>query len=118
MALYPQNAFVNIIMNSISAIGLFYNGTELSGGNYARVSITPATQLQVSSDTTNYYIRTTTTLTFPQASADWGTFNQIGVFAGNDLWFLIDVPSRTVRMNDQVFISTGQLQLTIPKSIT
>jgi hypothetical protein len=118
MALYPQNAFINIIMNSISAVGLFNNGVELSGGNYARVTITPSTQLQVSSDTNNYYIKTTTTLVFPQASSDWGTFNQIGVFAGNDLWFLIDVSSRTVRMNDQVFIASGQLQLIIPKNIS
>jgi hypothetical protein len=118
MALYPQSAFINNIMNSITAIGLFNNGTELSGSNYTRVSITPSTQLQVTSDTSNYYIKNTVQLSFAQASADWGDFNQIGIFAGANLWFLIDVSSRTVRANDQVFIDVGQLQLTIPKSVT
>ena len=120
MALYPQNSFVNNIMNSITAIGLFNNETELSGSNYSRISITPADHLQVTSDENNYYISNKVQLSFVQASSDWGTFNQIGIFAGTTptLWFLIDVASRTVRANDQVFIDVGQLQLTIPKSIT
>jgi hypothetical protein len=118
MALYFQEAFINHIMNSITAIGLFNNGTELSGSNYTRLSITPSSQLEITSDTDNYYIKNTTQLSFVQASADWGTFNQLGIFAGSDLWFLIDVPSRTVRTNDQVFIEVGQLQLTLPKTIT
>jgi hypothetical protein len=117
MALYPQDAFINNIMNSITAIGLFNNGAELSGSNYARISITPSTQLQITSDASNYYIKNTVQLSFVQASSDWGTFNQIGIFAGDNLWFLIDVASRTVRANDQVFIDVGQLQLVIPKSI-
>ena len=117
MALYPQSAFINNIMNSLTAIGLFNNGVELSGGNYARVSITPSTHLQVTSDADNYYISNKVQLSFVQASADWGDFNQIGVFAGSNLWFLIDVSSRTVKANDQVFIDVGQLQLVIPKSI-
>jgi hypothetical protein len=118
MPLYPQSSFVNNIYNSISAIGLFNNGTELSGGNYSRISITPATHLEITSDTNNYYIRNKTQLSFPQASIDWGTFNQIGIFVRADLWFLIDVSSRTVRANDQVFIDVGNLQIIIPKSIS
>jgi hypothetical protein len=118
MALYPQDAFVNNIMNSITAIGLFNNGVELSGSNYARISITPSAQLQITSDANNYYIKNTVQLSFAQASTDWGNFNQIGIFVGADLWFLIDVPSRIVRANDQVFIDVEQLQLIIPKSIT
>jgi hypothetical protein len=121
MALYPQLNFVNNIMNSISAIGLFYNGSEIgSGTNYARISITPASHLQVTSDTNNYYISNKVQLSFVQATSDWGTFNQIGVFTGTTptLWFLIDVSSRTVRANDQVFIDVGNLQIIIPKSIT
>jgi hypothetical protein len=118
MALYPQSAFINNIMNSITAIGLFNDGVELSGSNYARVSITPSTQLQVTSDANNYYITNSVQLSFVQATADWGAFNQIGIFAGGNLWFLIDVSSRIVRANDQVFIDVGQLRLIIPKSIT
>jgi len=120
MALYPQLDFINNIFNSISAIGLFNNGTELSGSNYSRISITPVDHLQVTSDANNYYISNKVQLNFVQASSDWGTFNQIGIFAGSTptLWFLIDVSSRTVRANDQVFIDVGNLQITIPKSIT
>jgi hypothetical protein len=118
MALYPQSNFVNNIMNSITAIGLFNNGVELSGSNYSRISITPANHLEITSDANNYYIRNKVQLSFVQATSDWGTFNQIGIFAGGNLWFLIDVSSRTVRANDQVFINVGQLQLTIPKSIS
>ena len=117
MALYPQSAFIDNIINSITAIGLFNDGVELSGSNYARISITPSTQLQVTSDENNYYITNKVQLSFAQATADWGNFNQIGIFAENNLWFLIDVSSRTVRANDQVFIDVGQLRLIIPKSI-
>jgi len=117
MALYPQLDFINNIFNSISAIGLFNNGTELSGSNYSRVSITPVDHLQVTSDANNYYISNKVQLNFVQALSDWGTFNQIGIFAGSNLWFLIDVSLRTVRANDQVFIDVGQLQLIIPKNI-
>jgi hypothetical protein len=118
MALYPQSNFVNNIFNSISAIGLFNNGVELSGSNYSRISITPATHLQITSDANNYYISNKVQLSFVQASSDWGTFNQIGIFAGANLWFLVDVASRTVRANDQVFIDVGNLQIIIPKSIS
>jgi len=118
MALYPQSSFVNNIFNSISAVGLFNNGTELSGSNYSRISITPADHLQITSDEDNYYISNKEQLSFVQASSDWGEFNQIGIFAGTNLWFLIDVSSRTVRANDQVFIDVGTLQITIPKSIS
>jgi hypothetical protein len=117
MALRPQSAFVNDIRNSITAIGLFNNGVELSGSNYARINITPSIQLQVTADANNYYIRNMVRLDFARALSDWGTFNQIGIFAWNSLWFLIDVPSRTVRANDQVFIDVGHLQLIIPKNI-
>jgi hypothetical protein len=119
MALHPLPDFVNNIFNSISAIGLFNNGTELSGSNYSRISITPANHLQVASDADNYYINNKVQLSFVQASGDWGEFNQIGIFAGTTpvLWFLIDVPSRIVRANDQVFIDVGKLQITIPKNM-
>jgi hypothetical protein len=117
MALYPQSAFINNIMNSLTAIGLFNSGAELLVGNYARVSITPSTHLQMTFDAFNYYISNKVQLSFVQASTDWGNFNQIGIFAGSNLWFLIDVSSRTVKANDQVFIDVGQLLLMIPKSI-
>ena len=121
MATIVQSDFVNNIFNSISAIGLFYNGSEIGAGtNYSRISITPADHLQVTSDANNYYISNKVQLSFPQATADWGNFNQIGIFAGTTpvLWFLIDVPLRAVRANDQVFIEVGNLQITIPKSIS
>jgi len=121
MALYPQLDFVNNIFNSISAIGLFNNGTEIGAGtNYSRISITPADHLQVTSDANNYYISNKVQLSFVQATSDWGEFNQIGIFAGTTqvLWFLIDVPLRVVRANDQVFIEVGNLQITMPKSIS
>jgi len=121
VATFLQSDFVNHIFNSISAIGLFYNGVEIGAGtNYARVAITPADHLQVTSDANNYYISNKVQLSFVQATSDWGDFNQIGIFAGTTqvLWFLIDVPLRTVRANDQVFIEVGNLQITIPKSIS
>jgi len=118
MANNIQQNFANHIKSNITALGLFNNGTELSGSNYARVNINPSTQLQVTSDANNYYISNTANLSFAQATGDWGTFNQVGIFAGSTLWFLVDVPSRTVRQYDQVFIDTGALQITIPKSVT
>ena len=121
MATIVQSNFVNNIFNSISAIGLFYNGAEIGAGtNYSRISITPANHLQVTSDANNYYISNKVQLSFAQATSDWGNFNQRGIFAGSTpvLWFLIDVPLRVVRANDQVFIEVGNLQITIPKNIS
>ena len=118
MANNVQLNFVTHIKSSISALGLFYNETELSGSNYSRLSINPDTQLTITSDDTNYYIKNTVELSWPQAQSDWGTFNQVGVFSGTTLWFLVDVSSRTVRQYDQVFIAENYLQITIPKAIT
>jgi len=116
MANNVQQAFAQHVMNNITAIGLFNNGTELSGSNYSRITINPSQHLELTSDANNFYIRNKVNLSFPQAAGDWGTFNQVGVFgAGTTLWFLIDVPSRTIRQYDQVFIETGKLELPIPK---
>ena len=59
-------------------IGLLSGGTELSGGSYARVSVT--------NNTTNFPNISTNemvngvAIAFPQASADWATADEVAVF--------------------------------------
>jgi hypothetical protein len=120
MAFYIQNSFINNIFNSLSAVGLFYNGIELSGSNYSRIPIFPSYHLQLVSDALFYYILNISRLSFGKAEDDWGPYNQIGIFGGTtpNLWFLIDVGPRTVKANEWVFIDIRNLVIIIPKHIT
>ena len=81
-------------------------GTEVTGGSYARqvVTFTSPTLGQVSNSVS---------VTFPIASAPWGTIVAFGILdavsSGNLLYFANLSASRTVLTNDQVVFPSGQL---------
>ncbi len=82
------------------------SGTEVSGGSYARqiLSVTTATAGIVTSSAD---------VTFPQATAAWGTISHIGlldaVTSGNLLMHTALTTSRDVEVGDVLKIATGSL---------
>lgn len=90
-------------------------GTEVSGGSYARVSIT-------NNDTnwpaaTNGLKSNGTTITWPTASADWGTVVAVGLFdastAGNLLMTATLSPTQAVPNGVTVSFAVGELDFTL-----
>lgn len=82
------------------------SGTEVTGGSYARqiLSVTTATAGIVTSSAD---------VTFPQATAAWGTISHIGlldaVSSGNLLMHTALTTSRDVEVGDVLKIATGSL---------
>lgn len=81
-------------------------GTEVTGGAYARQAVTFSAP---SPD----QVSNTTDVTFPVASADWGTIVAFAIMdaasGGNMLYFANLTASRDVLTNDQLRFPTGQL---------
>lgn len=90
-------------------------GTEVSTGSYARVSMT--------NNDTNWPNASSgqkpngTVITFPTASADWGTVTHWGVYsastAGTLYWYGTIGTSRDVVNGDGVFFPVGGLIVTL-----
>ena len=82
------------------------SGTEVTGGSYARqiLSVTTATAGIVTSSAD---------VTFPQATAAWGTISHIGLLdaisSGNLLMHTALTTSRDVEVGDVLKIATGSL---------
>ena len=82
------------------------SGTEVSGGSYARqvVSVTTASGGIVTSSAD---------VTFPQATANWGTISHIGILdaltSGNLLMHTSLTTSKTIELGDIFKIPTGNL---------
>ena len=121
---YLENALINAVLRNTSYtspttvyVGLFTSdptdagsGTEVSGGSYARTSATfgaPSNGVSV----------TTADITFPTATASWGTVGWIGIHdnsTGGNLLFHtpLDV-SKTIDSGDIFKISSGNLSVTL-----
>jgi hypothetical protein len=101
----PATVYVGLFT---SATGEGGTGTEVTGGSYARVSV-PFT-VTVSSATNSGLV------TFPTASADWGTITDFAIFdaltSGNMMYYGTLGTSRTVLNGDVVKFNPGQLVVT------
>jgi hypothetical protein len=124
MSNYLENALINVTLRNTAYttpttvyLGLYTSdptdadtGTEVSGGSYARQSITmgaPSDGVSVS----------TADITFPQASASWGTVAYIGIrdalTAGNLLYHSPLTVSKTIDNGDIFKIAAGSLSVTL-----
>lgn len=93
-------------------------GTEVTGGSYARVAVAattaqwsdPALGTQGETDNVN-------AITFPQATASWGTVVAVGVFdaaaAGNLLFYGNLTQSKIVGSGDTFQFAAGDLNLSL-----
>jgi hypothetical protein len=88
---------------------LLLPGTECSGGSYTRQGVTFSVP-------TNGQASNVADVTFPIATAAWGTVVAFGVFdqpsGGNLLYYNNLAVPRAVNLNDQVKWPTGQLIVT------
>jgi hypothetical protein len=87
-------------------------GTEVSGGNYGRVTTSGATWNAASAGSSS----NAAAVTFPTASASWGTVTHFGLFdattAGNMLRWGALTTSKTVGNGDTPSFGIGTLVLT------
>lgn len=85
-------------------------GTEVAGGSYARQSFT--VNVAAASATAN-----AGTITFPTASANWGTVTHVGIrdanAAGNLLAYGALAASRTINSGTTFSIAAGDLDITL-----
>jgi hypothetical protein len=120
---YTENLALTWLLTNSSAtrptawyLGLFTSdptdagsGTEVSGGSYARQSIA----FTVTDDTAT----NSATVTFPAASANWGTVSHVGIYdastSGNLLFHGAVTVSKTIESGDTFQVSSGNLSITL-----
>jgi hypothetical protein len=87
-------------------------GTEVSGGSYARVATSGATWSAASAGASS----NAAVVTFPTASASWGTVTHYALFdastAGNMLRWAALTTSKTVASGDTASFAIGALSMT------
>ena len=103
----PTTAYVGLFMSDPTDAG---TGTEVSGGSYARqvLSVTTASGGIVTSSGD---------VTFPQATATWGTISHIGILdaltSGNLLMHTALTTSKVIETGDILKVSSGNLTVTL-----
>jgi hypothetical protein len=87
-------------------------GTEVSGGSYARTSVTFATASGTSGN-----VLSNADCTFPQATGSWGTVGWIGLMdassSGNLLYHTPLDAAKTIDTGDIFKIASGSLSVTL-----
>lgn len=124
MSNYLENALINATLRNTSYtspatvyVGLHTadptdagTGTEVSGGSYARTSVTFGSPSNGAS--TN-----SAAVEFPQATADWGTVTHIGIWdassSGNLLYHTALDTSKAIATGDIFKIASGNLSVTL-----
>lgn len=121
---YLENKILDHVLKNVSYtspttvyVGLFTTdptdagtGTEVSGGSYARqvLSVTTASAGIVTSSGD---------VTFPQATANWGTISHIGILdaltSGNLLMHTALTTSKVIETGDILKVSSGNLTVTL-----
>lgn len=85
-------------------------GTEVSGGSYARQALTFSAASAGTSTSS-------ATVTFPTATASWGTIGWIGIFdantSGNLLFHGATTAAKTIDTGDTFQISAGNLTISL-----
>lgn len=121
---YLENAVINAVLRAQTYtspatvyVGLYTTdptdadtGTEVSGGSYARVSV-------AFDAPSNGVTQNTADLTFPTATASWGTVTHIGLHdastGGNLLFHTALDTSKAIDSGDIFKITTGNLTVTL-----
>mgnify|MGYP001094525982 CR=1 FL=1 len=86
------------------------SGIEVSGGNYARQAVTFNAPSGGS-------ITNSADISFPEATADWGTVTHFGIMdastGGNLLWHGALDNSKSILTGDQIIIKAGGLTVSL-----
>jgi hypothetical protein len=106
----PSTVYVALFTAAPTDAG---GGTEVSGGGYARQSVA----FGAPSGTAPTQIANSADVTFPVATASWGTVVAFGLFdaatAGNLLAWDNLTASKAIDVNDQAKFATGDLKVTL-----
>lgn len=109
----PTNVHVALFTAAPSDTG---GGTEVSGGAYARVQVARA-DAQWNAPGAAGLIDNVNAITFPTATASWGTVTHVGIFdaatAGNLLMHGALTASKTVASGDTFSFAAGALDITL-----
>ena len=121
---YLENALINAVLRNTTYtspatvyVSLYTTdptdadtGTEVSGGSYARTAVTMGAP-------SNGVSTNSADVTFPTATASWGTVTHIGIHdastAGNLLFHTPLDTSKTIDSGDIFKITTGNLSVTL-----
>jgi hypothetical protein len=124
MSNYLENALINVTLRNTSYtapttvyVALYTTdptdadtGTEVSGGSYARTSVTFAAP-------SNGVTTNSADVTFPTCTLAWGTVTHIGIrdalTSGNLLYHTPLDASKTIDLGDIFKITTGNLSVTL-----
>jgi len=124
MSNYLENALINVTLRATSYtapttvyVALYTTdptdadtGTEVTGGSYARTSVTFAAP-------SNGVTTNSADITFPTCTLAWGTVTHIGIrdasTAGNLLYHTPLDASKTIDLGDIFKITTGNLSVTL-----
>jgi len=124
MSNHLENALINATLRNTSYtspttvyVGLFTSdptdantGTEVSGGSYARTSVTFGAP-------SNGVTTNTAAVEFPQATGNWGTVGWIGILdaatSGNLMYHTALDTSKTIETGDIFKIAVGSLSVTL-----
>ena len=103
----PTTAYVGLFTSDPTDAG---SGTEVSGGSYARQALSVTTA-------SGGIVTSSADVTFPQATASWGTISHIGVLdaltSGNLLMHTPLTTAKTIDNGDILKISSGNLTVTL-----
>ncbi len=102
-----------------TATGPGAEGTEVTGGAYARVAVTSVTGWAApATDVAKRYIVNTGTVTFPTATAAWGTATHWAYHdaatAGNRLLYGTLPTAKVIGINDVASFAAGNLRAEMP----
>lgn len=121
---YLENKLLDHVLRNVSYtsptttyVGLFTvaptdttSGTEVSGGSYARQALAVTTA-------SAGIVTSSADVTFPQATANWGTISHIGILdaltSGNLLMYTPLTTSKTIETGDILKVSSGNLTVTL-----
>lgn len=124
MSNYLENALINVTLRATSYtapttvyVALYTTdptdadtGTEVTGGSYARTSVTFAAP-------SNGVTTNSADVTFPTCTLAWGTVTHIGIrdalTSGNLLYHTPLDASKTIDLGDIFKITTGNLSVTL-----
>lgn len=115
--LAPPTTYVALFTSDPTDAG---SGTEVSGGSYARVQVNPnggssPTWDSAAVDAPGYKVANTHDITFPAATAAWGTVTHFGIFdaasGGNLLYHGALDTSKAVGSGDTFKFAAGDLVL-------
>ena len=105
---YPCPAGIYVALFT-AAPGETAGGTEITGGSYAR-------QGAVFTAAANGQVTNSSDVTFPQATANWGTITHFALLdaisGGNMLYYGALTTSKTINTGDQLKFATGGIAVT------